>query len=94
MASIGAPARCARTARPRAIEMAGADVSGADVTSLLRRAWAALQQGQPAPARADCETALQRAPDSFDAWRLYAVTLQALGEVWKLVRGSRAASFA
>jgi Tfp pilus assembly protein PilF len=60
--------------------MAGADVNGADVTPLLRRAWAALQQGQPAPARADCETALQRAPESFDAWRLYAVTLQALGE--------------
>jgi tetratricopeptide (TPR) repeat protein len=55
-------------------------MSGADVVALLRRAWAALQQGQPAPARADCETALQRAPESFDAWRLYAMTLQALGD--------------
>jgi len=55
-------------------------MNGADVVPLLRRAWAALQQGQPAPARDDCETALQRAPDSFDAWRLYAMTLQALGE--------------
>jgi len=55
-------------------------MNGADVVPLLRRAWAALQQGQPAPARIDCETALQQAPDSFDAWRLYAMTLQALGE--------------
>ena len=55
-------------------------MSGADVVPLLRRAWTALQQGQPAPARADCEAALQRAPESFDAWRLYAMTLQALGE--------------
>lgn len=57
--------------------MNGAD---ADVVPLLRRAWAALQQGQPAPARSDCEAALQRAPHSFDAWRMYAMALQALGE--------------
>ncbi|WP_342316561.1 putative 2OG-Fe(II) oxygenase [Lysobacter sp. FW306-1B-D06B] len=55
-------------------------MSGADVTALLRRAWLALQQGQPAPARADCETALRHAQDSFDAWRLYAMSLQALGD--------------
>jgi len=55
-------------------------MNGADVVPLLRRAWAALQQGQPAPARTDCEAALRHAPDSFDAWRLYAMTLQALGE--------------
>ncbi|MDR0184834.1 putative 2OG-Fe(II) oxygenase [Lysobacter arvi] len=55
-------------------------MSGADVVPLLRRAWSALQQGQPAPARADCEAALQRAPDSFDAWRMYAMALQALGD--------------
>lgn len=55
-------------------------MSGADVVPLLRRAWAALQQGQPAPARADCEAALRQAPQSFDAWRLYAMTLQALGD--------------
>src|SRR5688572_14186794 len=55
-------------------------MNGADVVPLLRRAWAALQQGQPAPARSDCETALQRAPQSFDAWRLYAMSLQALGD--------------
>jgi tetratricopeptide (TPR) repeat protein len=51
-----------------------------EVTALLRRAWAALQQGQPVAARADCEAALQRAPESFDAWRLYAVVLQAQGD--------------
>lgn len=51
-----------------------------DVVALLRRAWAALQQGQGASARADCEAALQRAPRSFDAWRLYAMTLQAQGD--------------
>jgi len=55
-------------------------MSDADVVPLLRRAWSALQQGQPAPARTDCEAALQRAPQSFDAWRLYAMALQALGE--------------
>ncbi|BDU14999.1 tetratricopeptide repeat protein [Lysobacter auxotrophicus] len=55
-------------------------MTGADVVPLLRRAWAALRQGQPAPARADCEAALQRAPESFDAWRLYAMALQALGD--------------
>ncbi|HEY0505183.1 MAG TPA: putative 2OG-Fe(II) oxygenase [Lysobacter sp.] len=58
--------------------MSGAD--GAEVVALLRRAWVALQQKQPAPARADCEAALQRAPHSFDAWRLYAVALQAQGD--------------
>lgn len=51
-----------------------------EVTALLRRAWAALQQGQPAAARADCEAAVQRAPESFDAWRLYAVVLQGQGD--------------
>jgi tetratricopeptide (TPR) repeat protein len=51
-----------------------------EVTALLRRAWAALQQGQPVAARADCEAALQRAPESFDAWRLYAVVLQGQGD--------------
>ncbi len=51
-----------------------------EVTALLRRAWAALQQGQPAAARADCEAAVQQAPQSFDAWRLYAIVLQALGD--------------
>lgn len=59
--------------------MSGAD-AGAEVVALLRRAWAALQQRQPAPARADCEAALQRAPQSFDAWRLYAMALQAQGD--------------
>ncbi len=60
--------------------MSGGDATNANVTALLRRAWAALQQGQPAPARADCEAALQLAPQSFDAWRLYAMVLQAQGE--------------
>ncbi len=60
--------------------MTGADTNSAEVIALLRRAWAALQQGQPTPARADCEAALQRAPQSFDAWRLYAMALQAQGD--------------
>jgi len=55
-------------------------MSGADVVPLLRRAWSALQQGQPAPARTDCEAALRLDSQSFDAWRLYAMSLQALGD--------------
>ncbi|MGO4221602.1 putative 2OG-Fe(II) oxygenase [Lysobacter sp. TAF61] len=55
-------------------------MSSVEVPALLRRAWAALQQGQPVPARADCEAALQLAPESFDAWRLYAIVLQAQGD--------------
>ena len=54
--------------------------AASEVTTLLRRAWAALQQGQSGPARAACESALQRDPQSFDAWRLYAMVLQAQGE--------------
>lgn len=52
----------------------------ADAAALLRQAWSALQRGQPAQARRDCESALRQVPRSFDGWRLLAVATRALGD--------------
>lgn len=51
-----------------------------DALALLRSAWAALQRGQPAQARSDCEAALRLVPESFDGWRMLAAARQALGD--------------
>lgn len=52
----------------------------APTATLLREAWTALRHGQAQQARQQCERLLQRAPDTFDGWRLLAVVQQALGD--------------
>lgn len=46
----------------------------------LREAYAALQRGDAALARARCEAVLAQDPASFDAWRMLAIAAQALGD--------------
>lgn len=46
----------------------------------LREAYAALQRGDAAQARARCEAVLAQDPASFDAWRMLAIAAQALGD--------------
>lgn len=59
--------------------MSGVPPANPEAAALLRRAWAALQQHQPAAAREAALAATRQAPDSFDAWRILGAAEQALG---------------